>query len=473
MTARPAGPALASPKADSAPGVPAAPATAGTVPTAAPDGRRSAAAGPPSPAAPRTSASAAAAAPRTSASAAPAAPATVEAAAHAEPRAAAPADADEHDLTESVASPSPAAVQNSRGAWLPLVHDLLAIMGDVPVDSEALGLAEFRGHLETYYHRLENAASPEVEETIARECVSFCQDFQRKLQSHFAERESEVTDLVRVVEQLVATMSGQTTSIGQLAGSSDRLTRIVEIDDLRILKRRLSLELVTLRRVIDEQRQQHEQHQQKLSGEVAILQKRLDRVREEASLDGLTRIPNRARFDRTLRRWVSMHKHSGQRFVLAILDVDDFKNINDTCGHPEGDRVLCEIAMALRTHVRSTDLVARYGGDEFVVLLAGADLASAEQRVRTGLARIRDVKVDATLGDGSPLVVTASAGLTEWTTHDSANDVVTRADRALYEGKAEGKGALKSLARPAKSRLFENGRPVIGAPSDATTRKAG
>ena len=159
--------------------------------------------------------------------------------------------------------------------------------------------------------------------------------------------------------------------------------------------------------------------------------------------------------------------------MLAILDVDDFKNINDTCGHPEGDRVLCEIAMALRTHVRSTDLVARYGGDEFVVLLAGADLASAEQRVRTALARIRDVKVDATLGDGSPLVVTASAGLTEWTTHDSANDVVTRADRALYEGKAEGKGALKSLARPAKSRLFENGRPVIGAPSDATTRKAG
>ena len=69
--------------------------------------------------------------------------------------------------------------------------------------------------------------------------------------------------------------------------------------------------------------------------------------------------------------------------------------------------------------------------------------------------------------------MTASAGLTEWTTHDSANDVVTRADRALYEGKAEGKGALKSLARPAKSRLFENGRPVIGAPSDATTRKAG
>ena len=286
--------------------------------------------------------------------------------------------------------------------WLPLVHDLLALLGDVPVDSEALGLAEFRSHLEAYYHRLENAASPEVEETIARECVSFCQEFQRKLQSHLAERESEVTDLVRVVEQLVATMSGQTTSIGQLAGSSDRLTRIVEIDDIRILKRRLSLELVTLRRVIDEQRQKHEEHQKKLSGEMALLQKRLERVQEEASLDGLTRIPNRARFDRTLRRWVSMHKHSGQRFVLAILDVDDFKNVNDRCGHPEGDRVLCEIATALRTHVRSTDLVARYGGDEFVVLLAGADLTHAEQRVRTALARIRDVKVDATLDDGSP-----------------------------------------------------------------------
>jgi diguanylate cyclase (GGDEF)-like protein len=373
---------------------------------------------------------------------------------------------------ETAATTAPAQAESSRGPWLPLVHDLLAILGDVPIDSEALGLAEFRSQLETYYHRLENAASPEVAETIARECVSFCQDFQRKLQSHFSERETEVTDLVRVVEQLVATMSGQAVSIGQLSGSSDRLTRIVEIDDLRILKRRLSLELVTLRRVIDEQRQQHDEHQKKLSGEVALLQKRLDRVREEASLDGLTRIPNRARFDRTLRRWVSSHKHSGQRFVLAILDVDNFKSINDACGHPEGDRVLCEIAVALRTHVRATDLVARYGGDEFVVLLAGADLAHAEQRMRTALARIQDVKVNATSKGADAIVVSASAGLTEWTTHDSANDVVARADRALYDAKAEGKGSLKAVVRPAKSRLFENGRPVIGAPTD-TTRKVG
>ena len=356
---------------------------------------------------------------------------------------------------------------------MPLIHDLLAIVGDVPIDSEALGLAEFRSALETYYHRLESAASREVEETIARECVGFCQEFQRKIQSHLSERESEVTDLVRVVEQLVAAMSGQTVTFdAQLAGSSDRLTRIVEIDDLRILKRRLSLELVTLRRVLDEQRQQHEENQRKLSGEVALLQKRLDRVREEASLDGLTRIPNRARFDRTLRRWVSMHKHSGQRFVLAIIDVDDFKKVNDACGHPEGDRVLCEIAATLRTHVRSTDLVARYGGDEFVMLLAGADLAHAEQRMRTALTRIKEVKVSATLDDGSPHVVSASAGLTEWTTHDSAIDVVTRADRALYEAKAEGNGTLKSVVRPSKSRLFENGRPVMGVATDAA-RKVG
>jgi hypothetical protein len=85
------------------------------------------------------------------------------------------------------------------------------------------------------------------------------------------------------------------------------------------------------------------------------LQIRLAQSVEEASLDQLTRVGNRGRFERTLRQWVRSHRTTGVPFVLAMVDVDDFKQINDSFGHLEGDRVLSEIARTLATGVRSTD----------------------------------------------------------------------------------------------------------------------
>jgi diguanylate cyclase len=357
---------------------------------------------------------------------------------------------------------------------LPFIHELLELLADAAIESEALGTAAFRRELELYERRLQAAGDAKAFGRIASECAAYCHAFYEKVQAHVAERETEFTDVVRVVEQLVATVAGDAGRLDeQLAGSSERLTRIVQIDDLRILKRRLSLELTTLQRVIDEQRQQHEAQREQLAGEVDRLQRRLVRAREEALVDGLTRIPNRARFDRALRRWLAQHRVSGQPFAVAIVDVDDFKSVNDSCGHPEGDRVLCEVAALLSGSVRATDMVARYGGDEFAVLIAGIDVAQVEIRLRSALARLADLRVGAALADGLPRTVTASAGVTAWTLQDSAADLISRADRALYEAKAAGKGQLCSRLRPPKSKLFENGRPVAGALSPDRTAKAG
>jgi diguanylate cyclase (GGDEF)-like protein len=358
-------------------------------------------------------------------------------------------------------------------ALLALVRDLLDLLAEAAPELDALDTLDFRKDLEGFAARIEEADDERSLERVAGECVARCSDYYRRAQQLATERDTELTALVSVVEQLVATVVGDAAAMDeQLACSSDRLGKVLEINDLRILKRRLSLEVTTLKRVIDEQREQHERQRDKMTAEVGKLQKRLVRAKEEASVDGLTRVGNRARFDRALRSWVNLYKQNGQTFVLAMIDLDNFKDVNDRCGHPAGDTVLVDTAAVLASAVRPTDVVARYGGDEFAVMLAGMPLPLAEQRFKQVLSELVALKIPPPSDGGQPIVLSASIGFTEFDAADTVADVLGRADRALYDAKNAGKATVRSLRRPSKSTLFQNGRPVtgVGAPAPAVKK---
>jgi diguanylate cyclase (GGDEF)-like protein len=160
--------------------------------------------------------------------------------------------------------------------------------------------------------------------------------------------------------------------------------------------------------------------------------------------DGLTGVGNRRRFDRDLDRFVGVESGRGVPVALAMVDVDHFKRFNDTYGHQIGDAVLQHVARVISASVRVGDLVYRYGGEEFAVLLPGADLEDAvgvAERVRSAIAS-SPLPGDALAGVAP---VTVSVGVSMTPPADAAA-IVRGADGALYAAKSGGRNRVEVFA---------------------------
>lgn len=178
-----------------------------------------------------------------------------------------------------------------------------------------------------------------------------------------------------------------------------------------------------------------------LETQASRLKEQLQDEQQLATSDALTRIPNRLayekRIDEELRRW----QRFKQPTCLAVWDVDHFKRINDTYGHRAGDRVLRAVAECLSGRVRGTDFVARFGGEEFVMILPGTKLDDALRVIDSIRLAIAQIGFHFR---GTPVAVTISTGVTALMPNDSANSAFDRADKALYRAKEGGRNTCRS-----------------------------
>jgi diguanylate cyclase (GGDEF)-like protein len=180
---------------------------------------------------------------------------------------------------------------------------------------------------------------------------------------------------------------------------------------------------------------------------VALDNARLHRIVErQALVDGLTGLPNRRQCEETLASELARLERFGGPLAVVVADLDWFKDVNDRYGHPSGDSVLREFAQLLRETVRDVDLAGRWGGEEFLLVLPGTDLAGGAQvaeRVRMALAgRI------VLSADGSPIPVTASFGVAATPPSSTAAELFSAADAALYEAKRNGKNRVETAPEP-------------------------
>ena len=163
--------------------------------------------------------------------------------------------------------------------------------------------------------------------------------------------------------------------------------------------------------------------------------------KRNAMVDALTGLYNRRWIDDALPRFIRRYARGGQPFAVLMVDVDHFKNVNDRHGHPTGDRVLVGIARAIRDVVRPTDLVSRYGGEEFLVFLPGADAQGAlgvAERVR---AAVSELSLEAQDGGVLPRI-TVSLGCAVLAPSQSGEALVASADAAMYESKRAGRNRV-------------------------------
>ena len=153
-------------------------------------------------------------------------------------------------------------------------------------------------------------------------------------------------------------------------------------------------------------------------------------LRDLASVDELTGLSNRRSWSSELPHAIERARREGVPLSVAIIDIDHFKHFNDELGHPAGDRLLKGAAAAWRATLRGVDKLARYGGDEFIALMPGANAEDALQV----LERMRKV---------TPAGQAISAGVAVWDTAELSDELIARADRALYDAKRGGRNRIQ------------------------------
>ncbi len=189
----------------------------------------------------------------------------------------------------------------------------------------------------------------------------------------------------------------------------------------------------------------------------------LDKTRKEARTDQLSQVGNRKAFNERLNYRLSKWKRWGSSFVLVIIDVDHFKWVNDTHGHLAGDSVVNGVGTLLTSILRTNDYVARYGGDEFVLLLENEELQSTIalcERIRSAA----EMQNFSAASDDERVAITFSLGLAIVQDGDTSESLIRRADAKVYEAKDAGRNCLRSEAEETKEEREEDQAVVAPSP---------
>ncbi|MBL0217029.1 MAG: GGDEF domain-containing protein [Myxococcales bacterium] len=330
---------------------------------------------------------------------------------------------------------------SSRARVQVLEETAVAMLGCVQalvLDIEELGAPELQTRLGTLRIRLQGGGKLEILDEEVGVCRRDALEFAEHERAHLASRDAELRRIIQVLTDGLADVGAGTAAYHrQLLENGARFEAASRLSDLSRMRASITLEVAALRSAVAERQAAESTMTAAMRTEIDQLRAKVERANHAAQIDPLTQAANRASFDEALGRACELAESGGAGFALLLADIDHFKQINDTHGHPVGDRVLQGLVAFLRDRVRRDDLIARWGGEEFAIVLPGATARIAFAKAKKLVSELADA--DWTIDAARTLRFSASIGVTAWRADDTPATIVERVDHALYAAKRGGR----------------------------------
>ncbi len=262
-----------------------------------------------------------------------------------------------------------------------------------------------------------------------------------KLETSFQETKNETVK--QIVVNLSATLKEMVSASGDFDASMqksiEKIQAAGDIQDILALKDAIVGEINRVRAGSQSLKKELEQFRKSTQ----TLSSRLEQTEAKALVDTLTNVLNRNAYNLKITQMIVEFARMKDTFCLFVVDIDKFKQFNDTYGHKSGDLVLRTVASAIQSNLRASDLVFRYGGEEFVVLLQGVHL---DQAKRLGEKIRASVEKEYFVDKENKIRVTVSIGVAQVMEGDTEQSLFERADQAMYAAKKKGRNRVELIA---------------------------
>ena len=319
------------------------------------------------------------------------------------------------------------------------------------INDFALDISELKN--DVFKQQLDELEATFVREPKLKRTISAFRKHRKRIQrfidcqnQYLLEREKELKDIIDLLAKAMATLNADNQQYHRkIYRQSEKIENYTRLDDIKRLKQALIQEIENIRQTVQDKQDRDNTQLKILSKQVSTLNHELKKAKIDSVTDGLTGVYNRKALDGHIDVLVEQNAGLPTAFAILMIDIDDFKAINDVHGHPTGDRVLLALAQKCQDLIRDEDFIARYGGEEFVIVLSKASLVNAIKKAKRICQTVADTHYALSdIKTAHLLSITVSIGVSAYRKGDTTESVIDRADQALYFAKSAGKNRVAS-----------------------------